>query len=564
LTSRVLSGLTTTDWRTRLRPLLARVPAMRASVSVAGPVHGALLAGTMHLPSEITLTGDTTIVAEQIVLASRTLRVLGGHAIHLYPVLSLIAPGETHGAAQRGTAPGGVRGATETAAAPTGGQTITIDNSGRDGSAGATGTSGAIGGVGTPGDPGQDGVAFPDEQICVIAATPGGPGGTGHDGEQGGQGGAGGNGGGANEISLDIPDGSTSSYVLTADGGAGGAGGDGGFGGSGGGGGQGGTGGDGNMDADPLNPDCWAAAGGDGGAGGFGGDGGAGGNGGAGGDGASITVTYPSGYDPTQITTTADGGDGGTGGGGGTGGYRGSGGPGGSGGGPTGDGSDFAPDGNPGADGIDGSPGAAGQDGTDGQAGAISVTGRLPCSLANADPGEAWEAGQPVVVNLDPRLVNFVGVIEDAFNAWQASQAGLASGVTFGGFQLGGLTGAPAPGHYEIILDSQPDIANRSGIPNAIAVTTMPQAVPFRLSAITLLDNQMTNPASFKVIMVHEIGHTFGLADCRGCFFADTVMAVPRDLNTTVNPDNLPPALPAPTACDNNAVIAGDGYPAPA
>src|SRR5215471_1096803 len=65
------AGLTASNWRSRLHGLLARLTAGKPGVTVSGSARGVLLAGTVHLPSHLTLTGDTTIVAQQITLASR-------------------------------------------------------------------------------------------------------------------------------------------------------------------------------------------------------------------------------------------------------------------------------------------------------------------------------------------------------------------------------------------------------------------------------------------------------------------------------------------------------------
>jgi hypothetical protein len=85
----VLTGVTPGNWRARLGRLVA---ADRSTRSVAGSAEGVVVAGTVRLPEHLELTGDLTIVAERILLASRTFRVTGRHALHLYPVTSLTVP----------------------------------------------------------------------------------------------------------------------------------------------------------------------------------------------------------------------------------------------------------------------------------------------------------------------------------------------------------------------------------------------------------------------------------------------------------------------------------------
>jgi len=353
------AGLTAGNWRERLRPLLAGMAGMKGTQTVTAPVHGAVLAGTVNLPATITINGDTTIIAQRIVLGSRTLRVVGGHALHLYPVAGLTAPPQAHAAARQA---GPV-------AAQAAGLPITIDNSGSPGSAGAAGPAGNDGRDGFPGDAGQDADPL-YSMLCTSPATPGEAGGDGGTGSPGAQGSAGGDGGAGTEISLDIPDGSAGSYLLITSGGAGGAGG---RGGDGGGGGTGGAGGEGGYGA--AIEACPPAGGGSGGTGGNGADGGQGGSGGAGGNGGDITVTYPPGYDPASIQTRVGGGPGGAGGSGGDSGYPGVGGAGGEGGFDA-DNGQQAPSGDPGFPGLAGAAGTAGSTGADGAAGNVDLVQR--------------------------------------------------------------------------------------------------------------------------------------------------------------------------------------------
>ncbi len=53
--------------------------------------------------------------------------------------------------------------------------------------------------------------------------------------------------------------------------------------------------------------------------------------------------------------------------------------------------------------------------------------------------------------------------------------------------------------------------------------------------------------------MVHEIGHTFALADCTTCSESQSIMAEATTMNDTGG-------LSGPTTCDVNTVISNDGY----
>jgi len=54
------------DWRSRLEPALARMPAMGEAVRVNEPMKGVYLAGTLLLPEHVTLKGDTVILTREL------------------------------------------------------------------------------------------------------------------------------------------------------------------------------------------------------------------------------------------------------------------------------------------------------------------------------------------------------------------------------------------------------------------------------------------------------------------------------------------------------------------
>ncbi|HET9143789.1 hypothetical protein [Actinophytocola sp.] len=328
------------NWREVLAVELKALPDNK--VSVAGQLSGQVLGGTVTLPATITLRGDTTIVARELVFTGAGLRVeANGHALALYPVT-----------------------ATRRAGAGTQGVTV-IDTSAHDAPSGAPGFPGQYGYSGYPGSRGQDGW---DPFFC--AGTEGGQGGSGDSGGPGGTGSPGEQANSGGDLTLDIPDGSTESYQLISRGGRGGDGGSGGEGGSGGSGGSGGNGGDQYF---YCYTGQWpGAAGGNGGTGASGGTGGAGGNGGSGGSAGAIQVTYPAGYNPGWISYDSSGGAGGNGGSGGHAGLPGSGGWGGFG----GFGYPYGPNGQPGYGGYFGSSGNPGYSGSAGGSGAVSITQR--------------------------------------------------------------------------------------------------------------------------------------------------------------------------------------------
>lgn len=115
------------DWRAELGSSLAWLRGVRGLTT---PVGGTVLAGTVTVPGTIELTGDTTIIAREVVLATGSVRVHGkGHTLRIYPVASLRSLGAQ--------------------------ETITIDYTGTAGLTGVNGPKGGDGEAGSRGEPGQ-------------------------------------------------------------------------------------------------------------------------------------------------------------------------------------------------------------------------------------------------------------------------------------------------------------------------------------------------------------------------------------------------------------------------
>ena len=55
------------DWRAKIAPGLANIPEMKAIVQVGEQMGGVYFAGTLLLPERVTLTGDTVILAHELV-----------------------------------------------------------------------------------------------------------------------------------------------------------------------------------------------------------------------------------------------------------------------------------------------------------------------------------------------------------------------------------------------------------------------------------------------------------------------------------------------------------------
>jgi hypothetical protein len=184
-----------------------------------------------------------------------------------------------------------------------------------------------------------------------------------------------------------------------------------------------------------------------------------------------------------------------------------------------------------------------------------AMADEIGCQVGNANAQQAW-AQSPGTINVEVDLSdpNAVAAVQTAFNDWQASPAGKASGVTFNVQQLP-LNGTPT-GQYLVQEASLP--------PNEAAVTdTVPSPQLNRTSATTTLNlgsGLDSDPAALERIMAHEIGHTFGLPDA----FTNTITGLPCQPGTSVmgpmDASNPSASLTGPTPDDSQKVITGDGY----
>ena len=414
------------NWREKLRPFLAQIPEARETIYHSGALEGAIVADVLHLPEKVNVTGDTVVIANRIVFDGQNVVVKGNHAVHFFAVnfigtssrggsvtIDTSGPGRTEWLKRRQNKAAQQNGKGSRRSSKQSdffivkasyGRSLVAEPAMLQNGDGAPGADGAPGGYGTAGANGASGFNGADGNC---AGSPNGQdggngdfGGGGTDGQKGGDGKVGGN---AKPQTVTITDpNDTTPYVITSRGGPGGRGGDGGGGGQGGYGGNGGNGASCNCFPGGIGNGGAGGTGGGGGAGGTGGDGGTGGNGG---DGATITVTYPSGYDPSRVSTDSGGGEGG---GGGQGGFGGAGGIAGSGG-SSGSGGHVVACGT-------GSDGHAGQAGTNGPGGAYG------------SPGSPGAPG-------NPGSVNYVQTSTDTGGGGDGGGGGY-----YGGYDGGGCT----------------------------------------------------------------------------------------------------------------------------
>lgn len=206
--------------------------------------------------------------------------------------------------------------------------------------------------------------------------------------------------------------------------------------------------------------------------------------------------------------------------------------------------------------------------------GSFSFAQDVPCAvpqpLARTN-GASWPKGTHVTVIINPAAFpsnEQQAAIKAAFATWE--NANKNSGVTFS-FTTGTQ---PAPG-LEINTYYITRGTTTTGGDTNIGYTGSPSTTGNKTqSAVTIVDTTMTRLSTITNMMVHEIGHTFGLDDCMSCTQGSTMMSAymsdcscpsyPCDQSASFNGMRWGcPPLTAPRDCEVLAVAQRSGYPPP-
>jgi hypothetical protein len=75
-------------WKELLAPKLAQMPEMRQVRRLGKSLKGALLADVLYLPEKVELTGDTVILANQVIFEGRNAVLKGNHHVYFFPVVT--------------------------------------------------------------------------------------------------------------------------------------------------------------------------------------------------------------------------------------------------------------------------------------------------------------------------------------------------------------------------------------------------------------------------------------------------------------------------------------------
>lgn len=185
--------------------------------------------------------------------------------------------------------------------------------------------------------------------------------------------------------------------------------------------------------------------------------------------------------------------------------------------------------------------------------------------------GASWKQGTTVTVVINP--INFPEgspqrlKLEEAFTTWQNA---VNSAVKFTFVSGSEPTGSAAINTYYVNRDSTTLPASTS-ISNTGSMTTSGNITQI---AKTRINPTVSNPGAIFNVMLHEIGHTFGLDHCITCAQGSTIMSAfttdcscpsfPCDQKVPFNGTRFGcPPLPGPRDCDVTAVRQYANYPAP-
>lgn len=179
-------------------------------------------------------------------------------------------------------------------------------------------------------------------------------------------------------------------------------------------------------------------------------------------------------------------------------------------------------------------------------AGAAGGTGGPPAKGARW----TWPKAAKVRVNISPAFSPFTGArqaVESAFRNWEAAGAddGNGSRVVF-----------------RFTYDEEPVVERNAiqvsygrAVRRSQARTLLSSTSKGLFYASCIVDDRVTDPTALANAMAHEIGHTFGLAECDDCELGQSVMTrYSGDYNDASSGRN------GPSAADNEAVRRNGGY----
>ena len=198
---------------------------------------------------------------------------------------------------------------------------------------------------------------------------------------------------------------------------------------------------------------------------------------------------------------------------------------------------------------------------------ATAQTGCTTNPPAVNNPLGSWPQGATVTVYIGSG-VN-AAAVQAAFNNWNNVNgiSGNNSGVRFQ------FSSTPVSGPGTFTVNSgQPSLPSGCTPETCVAqastgINTITSGTGAGTSsAATTLNPGVTNATAITQVMMHEIGHTFGLNDCSNCGTGNSVMNTPPECpasNPGCNLNNTTARPNAPSPCDNAAVMDNANYEPP-
>jgi hypothetical protein len=180
---------------------------------------------------------------------------------------------------------------------------------------------------------------------------------------------------------------------------------------------------------------------------------------------------------------------------------------------------------------------------------------QVPCATPPAQ-GQAttWRQNATVNVLIDPTFTpDQIRAIKDQLEKWK--NAGGAN-VTFNEVEVSEAGGGATTGDPPILFIMRE--VPRTGGATAQGETRGFSFEGNRGDSTVEINPGVTNATAFNHVVSHELGHTFGLADCGGCAQGSSAMTLPAspDLNAAGGHDG-------PTNCDRNKVEQNGQYTQP-
>jgi len=78
------------SWRTEVGEALRALPEWKQTRTIGKSLSGRVIAGKVRLPAKVTVTADTTIVADVVELTAGSVQIVSdGHDVHLLPVTAI-------------------------------------------------------------------------------------------------------------------------------------------------------------------------------------------------------------------------------------------------------------------------------------------------------------------------------------------------------------------------------------------------------------------------------------------------------------------------------------------